>query len=208
MGGRAVQVAGRVIGLVAAGAFALAAGLGALNLPIAPGPFSQDGPADVAGTPAPAFSLTTPDGARRTLAAWSGRPVVLAFLADRATPGQSPTLAVLLKAARRLSGTRVAFVGVNTNLLNVSRKAARSFLSGEPVPRGFVFLTGSRLALASVWHEYGVTVSVIGGQVAFTPAVYVIQPNGYEAAAFLVNQTGRQTGAEARRLLRSLRPLD
>lgn len=192
----------RVMGLAVVGVLAVAAGLGALNLPIgAPGPFDSDSPSVVAGSPAPPFALTTPDGRRKTLASWVDRPLVLAFLPDRGTPEDSPTLAVLRAAEDRLKGTRVAFVGINTNLLNVSQKAARAFLARGPVPPGLVFLTGSRLALAAVWQAYGVNVAIIGGRVAFTPAVYVIQPNGYEETAFLVDQSGRNLTGEIRRLV-------
>jgi len=140
-------------------------------------------PTDVSG-PAPAFSLTAPDGSTVSLADLRGETVVLTFL-DPVCTTDCPIIAQELRVTNELLGAdaaRVRFVAVVANPIYRSLQTVADFNRQEGLESqsNWLFLTGSVDALQQVWDHYGVTVqsAPAGGMVAHSDVVYVIDAEG------------------------------
>ena len=140
-------------------------------------------PTEVSG-PAPAFSLTAPDGATVSLASLRGSTVVLTFL-DPVCTTDCPIIAQELRVANTLLGADAAtgrFVSIVANPVYRSTRNVIDFnrQEGLDTQSNWLFLTGSLAELQKAWNDYGVTVqsAPAGGMVAHADIVYVIDAHG------------------------------
>lgn len=143
--------------------------LGLANLPGTP----------LSGRPAPPFALRNTEGRVVTLTSLAGRVVVLTFVNLDAHNGQGQGVGRLLAAARRRLGGRagrVAFLAVAVN----RRAGPAAMQRWAAAHAGIIVLSGSAKALGRVWRAYGVGVAGQGPTLRYTPAVYVLSPQGHE----------------------------
>jgi cytochrome oxidase Cu insertion factor (SCO1/SenC/PrrC family) len=145
---------------------------------------ATDGAPNVTSGPAPAFSLTAPDGATVSLASLRGSTVVLTFL-DPVCTTDCPIIAQELRVANTLLGadaTKVRFVAIAANPFYHSVQNVADFNRQEGLDNqsNWLFLTGSLADLRKVWNAYGETVQIApaGGMVAHADVVYVIDAHG------------------------------
>jgi len=153
------------------------------------------GLADIPGRPpAPSFHLVNQDDRQVSLSTWRGKVVLLSFLDPvcyETCPVVTEELAQVatLLAARR---TDVEFVAIDANPDFRSPAALRSFDDEHGVAAlpNWQFLTGSARQLRAAWAAYGAVTEVPQvGMVAHSLLVYLIGPNGREAA--LTQATGQ-----------------
>ena len=145
---------------------------------------AEDGAPNVTSGPAPAFSLTAPDGATVSLASLRGSTVVLTFL-DPVCTTDCPIIAQELRVANTLLGAeaaKVRFVAIVANPVYRSTQNVIDFnrQEGLDAQPNWLFLTGSLAQLQKAWNDYGVTVQAApaGGMVAHADIVYVIDAHG------------------------------
>ena len=145
---------------------------------------AADGAPNVTSGPAPAFSLTAPDGAPVSLASLRGSTVVLTFL-DPVCTTDCPIIAQELRVANTLLGAdaaKVRFVSIVANPVYRSTQNVIDFnrQEGLDTQSNWLFLTGSLAELQKAWNDYGVTVqsAPAGGMVAHADIVYVIDAHG------------------------------
>jgi len=143
---------------------------------------------DLGGQPAPAFALDDQSGRPLSLVGLRGQPVVLAFLATRASAGDAQTADKLHAAAQAL-GSRayeVAWVAVSTDPAGDTSAAAAAFVARHQLSGLLRYLVGTAAQLRAVWAEYGVaagqplTPGDSQGASAHTLGVYVIDKQGRE----------------------------
>jgi cytochrome oxidase Cu insertion factor (SCO1/SenC/PrrC family) len=134
---------------------------------------------------APVFTLRDQTGARLSLAALRGRPVLLTFL-DSVCKRECPVEGrVLSDVERDARSTQMAVAVVSVDPWSETRATVQRFTrrvrwSG----RGYWFL-GSLRTLQPVWRDYGIDVRRIPGDVAHSVALYVIDPHGDLRAGYL-----------------------
>jgi protein SCO1 len=138
--------------------------------------------------PAPDFALSDQNGRRTSLASLRGRNVLLAFLDSRCRRGCASEPRSLGTALRLLPRSRrpvVVVVSVNPwrDTPESARAAVRRW--GLTAGAGWHWLLGSRTELAPVWRSYRIAVRRARGQIAHTPAVYLIDRRGFERAGLL-----------------------
>ena len=134
--------------------------------------------------PAPPFDLEDQTGAPVSLGALRGYTVVLTFL-DPVCTTDCPIIAQELRVTNTLLGgaaAKVRFVAIVANPVYRSVATVDAFdrQEGLDSQANWLFLTGSRSELESVWNTYGVTVesTPAGGMVAHEDVVYVIDSRG------------------------------
>ena len=201
---RPARGVGRLSGLLrgfAGVSVGVIAGLGALGVIIvgaAPMAFAtMNGNADpivaeaIAGangtldTPAPDFTLTSPDGTSVALSSLRGKVVLLTFL-DPVCTTDCPLIAQEMRSADALLGPRARateLVAVVANPTYTSTAYTQAFdrqESLEQVPN-WLFLTGSLSQLDAVWHHYGIEVEDLpaGSMAAHNDLAFVISAAGY-----------------------------
>jgi cytochrome oxidase Cu insertion factor (SCO1/SenC/PrrC family) len=144
--------------------------------------------------PAPDFSLRSEDGARISLRQFRGRPVIVTFidpLCRNLCPIEAKTLGRV--AASFPAGQRPAIVAVSTNRWADARKNLVLDESKWSLPSDWHWAVGTPAALARVWKDYAIGVSVatktIAGitvhRITHTEASYVVDPTGHERALYL-----------------------
>ncbi len=145
---------------------------------------ATDGAPNVTSGPAPAFSLTAPDGATVSLASLRGSTVVLTFL-DPVCTTDCPIIAQELRVTNTLLGAdsaKVRFVAIVANPIYRSTRYVVDFnrQEGLDTQSNWLYLTGSLAQLQKAWNDYGVTVQAApaGGMVAHADIVYVIDAHG------------------------------
>jgi cytochrome oxidase Cu insertion factor (SCO1/SenC/PrrC family) len=145
---------------------------------------AEDGAPNVTSGPAPAFSLTAPDGATVSLASLRGSTVVLTFL-DPVCTTDCPIIAQELRVANTLLGAdsaKVRFVAIAANPVyhSIQNVAAFNRQEGFDSQSNWLYLTGSLAQLQKAWNDYGVTVQTApaGGMVAHSDIVYIIDAHG------------------------------
>jgi protein SCO1/2 len=138
--------------------------------------------------PAPEFALSDQNGRRTSLASLRGQNVVLAFLDShcRRPCGREPrSLGIALRLLPRSARPVVVVVSVDPHgdTPGSARAAARRW--GLTAGARWHWLLGSRAELAPVWGSYRIAVRRASGQIAHTPAVYLIDRRGFERAGLL-----------------------
>jgi len=143
---------------------------------------------------APDFSLRSENGGRISLRQFRGRPVILTFidpLCRNLCPLEAKTLGRV--AASFPAGQRPAIVAVSTNRWADARKNLLLDKTKWSLPSDWHWAVGTPAALAQVWKNYEIGVSVATRKIAgitvhritHTEASYVIDPSGHERALYL-----------------------
>lgn len=143
---------------------------------------------------APGFSLRSEDGGRISLRQFRGRPVIVTFidpLCRNLCPLEAKTLDRVV--ASFPAGQRPAIVAVSTNRWADARKNLVLDKTKWNLPSNWHWAVGKPAALAQVWKDYAIGVSVatktIAGvtvhRITHTEAAYVVDPSGYERALYL-----------------------
>lgn len=161
--------------------------------------------------PAPAFTLRDQNGRSVSLRSLGRRPVLLTFL-DSRCKNQCPIEGrQLTDAMRSLHGAQPpAIVVVGVNPLQDTPASERAFAKEQGWSKlPWYWLSGTRAALAPVWKTYGIQVMtkryIVPGSkpvidVTHTIAVYLVDRNGDERAAFLPPLVPAQVARDVRTL--------
>jgi cytochrome oxidase Cu insertion factor (SCO1/SenC/PrrC family)/thiol-disulfide isomerase/thioredoxin len=166
------------------------------------------------GTPlaraAPGFTLTDELGRPVSLDSYRGKVVLLAFNDSECTTICPLTTTAMLDAKAMLgrAGADVQLLGVDANPKATSLEDVSSYSQLHGMLGAWHFLTGPLAALRSVWNAYGVQAAIEGGEIAHTPALFVIDPQGMERKLYMtqqsyasIGQLGQLFAQEASRLL-------
>jgi cytochrome oxidase Cu insertion factor (SCO1/SenC/PrrC family) len=144
---------------------------------------SNGAPNDADG-PAPDFHLVDQSGRPVSLSDLRGYTVALTFL-DPVCTTDCPVIAQEFRVANRLLGTtagKVRFVAVAADPIYNSISVVDNFDRQEGLDgqANWLFLTGSRSTLQTVWNDFGVGVAIApaGGMVAHANLAYVIDASG------------------------------
>jgi protein SCO1/2 len=140
---------------------------------------------DLGKTPAPNFTLSTPEGKTAALSDWRGQVVVLTFVYTQCTD-ICPLIAHKLSQVYSALGSdakRVKFVAVSTapetdTPISIARFSQEQGMTGK-----WTFLSGSRAQLAPVWKDYFIDVepgTSSDQSVVHQSRVIVIDPEGNE----------------------------
>jgi cytochrome oxidase Cu insertion factor (SCO1/SenC/PrrC family)/thiol-disulfide isomerase/thioredoxin len=168
------------------------------------------------GTPltrvAPAFTLNDQFGRSVSLSSYRGKVVLLAFNDSECTTICPLTTTAMLDAKAMLgrAGNQVQLLGIDANPKSTSLEDVFSYSQLHGMLTAWHFLTGSLPQLQSVWKAYGIEAAIQAGEVAHTPALFVIDPQGHERRLYItqqsysaVGQLGQLLAQEASRLLPS-----
>ncbi len=139
------------------------------------------------GRPAPWEPLVDMAGHPFSLAAWHGRVVVLTFINPACRTG-CHDIGPVLRAAFRLLGPSAPaarVVAVDVNLGARTPAALRRWWAGQRLGSLGTAVTGSRRHLEALWGDYGVVVTGRGGELQYTPVLYVIDGQGREETLFV-----------------------
>jgi len=143
---------------------------------------------------APAFSLHNQDGGSISLRQFRGRPVILTFidpLCRNLCPLEAKTLGRVADSFP--ASQRPAIVAVSVNHWADARKNLLLDKSKWSLPSDWQWAVGAPAALARVWKDYAIGVSVatktIAGikvrRITHTEAAYLVDPRGYQRALYL-----------------------
>ena len=142
-----------------------------------------------AGTrPAPGFALSDQNGRRTSLASLRSQNVVLAFLdshCDRPCGRAPRSLGTALRLLPRSTRPAVVVVSVDPRGDTPESAAAAARRWGLTAGASWHWLFGPRAELAPVWASYRIAVRRASGQIAHTPAVYLIDRRGFERVGLL-----------------------
>jgi len=142
---------------------------------------------------APEFALRDEHGQPVSIAAFRGRPVLIAFM-DPLCRDFCPVEAQRLSAAARsVTGTKPAIVAVSVNTAGNRPGILKLDRRKWNVPAEWTWAIGTERELARVWHAYHIEVittpKVIAGvhtqSVSHTEASYLIDASGDQRALFL-----------------------
>jgi cytochrome oxidase Cu insertion factor (SCO1/SenC/PrrC family)/thiol-disulfide isomerase/thioredoxin len=166
------------------------------------------------GTPltrvAPAFTLTDQFGRSVSLSSFRGKVVLLAFNDSECTTICPLTTTAMLDAKAMLgqAGKQVQLLGIDANPKSTSLEDVFSYSQLHGMLTAWHFLTGSLPQLQRVWKAYGIEAAIQAGEVAHTPALFVIDPQGHERRLYItqqsysaVGQLGQLLAQEASQLL-------
>jgi len=143
---------------------------------------------------APGFTLRSESGAPISLKQFHGRPVILTFidpLCRNLCPLEAKTLDRVV--AGMPASQRPAIVAVSTNRWADARRNLLLDKAKWSLPSDWHWAVGAPAALARVWKDYAIGVSVatrtIAGikvhRITHTEAAYLVDPRGYERALYL-----------------------
>lgn len=144
--------------------------------------------------PAPDFRLTDQNGGAFSLRSLRGRPVLVTFidpLCRNLCPLEAKVLSDVVRRAAPADRPAIAAVSVNPSG-DTPRAFRQDAVKWELVPQ-WRWGIGSHAALARVWRDYEIGVSVakrtIVGitvhEVSHTEATYVVDATGHERAVFV-----------------------
>jgi protein SCO1 len=143
---------------------------------------------------ASAFSLRDQKGRPISLKQFRGRPVIVTFI-DPLCRNLCPLEAKVLDrvVAQMPAAQRPAIVAVSVNQWADARRNLRLDVKKWSLPSDWHWAVGSPLALARVWKDYEIGVSVatktIAGikvrRITHTEAAYVVDSKGYTRALYL-----------------------
>jgi len=146
--------------------------------------------------PAPDFTLSDQFGQRRSLDSLRGKVVFLAFTDSECTTICPLTTAAIVDAKAMLgaAGSRVALLGVDANPADTSIEDVWSYSELHGMLGKWDFLTGSRSQLQRVWNAYGIEAEIERGEIAHTPALFVIDPEGRLRKLYITQQSYAAVG--------------
>jgi cytochrome oxidase Cu insertion factor (SCO1/SenC/PrrC family)/thiol-disulfide isomerase/thioredoxin len=166
------------------------------------------------GTPlsrvAPKFTLTDQFGRSVSLSSFRGKVVLLAFNDSECTTICPLTTTAMLDAKAMLgqAGSQVQLLGIDANPKATSLEDVFSYSQLHGMLTAWHFLTGSLPQLQRIWSAYGIEAAVQAGEIAHTPALFVIDRQGRERRLYLtqqsyaaVGQLGQLVAQEASQLL-------
>lgn len=136
---------------------------------------------------APPFALRDQYGRVVRSAALRGHTVALLFmdsLCREVCPLEGRAMAAAIRAVPREMQPKLVVVSVDP-AGDTPRTVARAAQKWG-LPRGFVWLLGTRPQLARVWRAYDITVEPSSGDVVHSTAVYLLDRRGFERAGFLM----------------------
>jgi len=145
---------------------------------------------------APDFTLSDQFGRPLSLHSLRGRVVILAFNDSECTTVCPLTTTAMLDARAMLgaAGSQVALVGVDANPAATSIEDVWSYSELHGMLHEWRFLTGSAAQLQGVWKAYGIAAQVQRGEVAHTPALFVIDPDGMIRKLYMTQQSFAAVG--------------
>lgn len=168
------------------------------------------------GTPltrvAPAFTLNDQFGRSVSLSSYRGKVVLLAFNDSECTTICPLTTTAMLDAKAMLgrAGNQIQLLGIDANPKSTSIEDVFSYSQLHGMLTAWHFMTGSLPQLEQVWKAYGIEAAIQAGEVAHTPALFVIDPQGHERRLYItqqsysaVGQLGQLLAQEASQLLPS-----
>ena len=167
-------------------------------------------PGTALSIPAPDFTLTDQFGQPVSLRAFRGKVVLLAFNDSECTTVCPLTTTAMLDAKAMLgaAGANVQLLGVDANPKATSLEDVLSYSQLHGMLHAWHFLTGSLGQLKRVWGAYKIQAAIQGGEIAHTPALFVIDPEGRLAKVYVtqqsyaaIGQLGQLLAQEASRLL-------
>ncbi len=150
---------------------------------------------------APDFRLRDQAGRLRTLSADRGRVVLLTFLDSHCTQ-ECPIQGKLLAGVQRrlAAGTRAELLVVTVDPWADTGRSARAFAAESRWSAGWHWLLGTPAQLRPIWAEYAVAVRRTPSDVNHTAVLYLIDPTGFERAAYLVPFSPTDVATDVRRL--------
>ncbi len=146
--------------------------------------------------PAPGFTLTDQSGQPVSLRSFRGKVVLLAFNDSECTTVCPLTTTAMIEAKAMLGSAakHVQLLGVDANPKATSLEDVLSYSQLHGMVHAWHFLTGSLSALRRVWRAYGIQAAVQGGEIAHTPALFVIDPSGRERKLYMTQQSYAAVG--------------
>jgi protein SCO1 len=161
---------------------------------------------------APNFTLRDQNGRRISLKQFRGRPVILTFidpLCRNLCPFEAKTLDKV--AASFPADRRPAIIAVSTNHWADARKNLLLDKTKWNLPSDWHWAVGAPSALARVWKDYAIGVSVatktIAGikvrRITHTEASIVLDPSGHQRALYLYPFQARDVERTVRSLARA-----
>jgi protein SCO1 len=153
---------------------------------------------------APDFRLRDQAGRPVTLSSERGRVVLLTFLDSHCTR-QCPIQGRLLANVQRRLGarTRADLVVVTVNPWADTARSARAFAVKARWNGRWHWLLGAPAQLKPVWAKYAVGVRRTPSDVNHTDVIYLIDPHGFQRAAYLVPFSPADVAADVRGLAAS-----
>ena len=136
--------------------------------------------------------------------------VLLAFNDSECTTICPLTTTAMLDAKAMLgrAGNQIQLLGIDANPKSTSIEDVFSYSQLHGMLTAWHFLTGSLPQLEQVWRAYGIEAAIQAGEVAHTPALFVIDPQGPSASLYItqqsysaVGQLGQLLAQEASQLL-------
>jgi cytochrome oxidase Cu insertion factor (SCO1/SenC/PrrC family) len=150
---------------------------------------------------APDLRLRDQTGRLVTLSSERGRVVLLAFLDSRCTQVCPIEGRLLADAQQRLPArTRADVVVVSVDPWADTAQSARAFAAKAHWSGSWRWLLGTLAELKPVWARYGVAVRRTPTDVSHIAVVYLIDPQGFERAAYLVPFSPADVAADVRGL--------
>jgi cytochrome oxidase Cu insertion factor (SCO1/SenC/PrrC family)/thiol-disulfide isomerase/thioredoxin len=142
------------------------------------------------------FTLTDQFGQPVSLSSFRGKVVMLAFTDSECTTICPLTTMAMLDAKAMLptAGDRVQLLGIDANPKSTSLEDVQSYSELHGMVHAWDFVTGSLAQLRRVWKAYGIEAAVEGGEIAHTPALFVIDPRGRLAKLYLTQQSYAAVG--------------
>jgi cytochrome oxidase Cu insertion factor (SCO1/SenC/PrrC family)/thiol-disulfide isomerase/thioredoxin len=166
------------------------------------------------GTPmsgvAPNFTLSDQFGKTVSLRSFRGKVVILDFNDSECTTICPLTTTAMLDAKAMLgaAGSHVQLLGVDANPRATAIEDVLSYSQVHGMVHQWQFLTGSLAALKRIWKAYGIAAEIQRGQIAHTPALFVIDSEGRLRKLYItqqsyaaVGQLGQVLARESSRLL-------
>ena len=196
----------RTLALVAGAVVLFATAVGAAVAVIATGPSSSEAsalarnpyldPGTALSRPAPQFTLTDQFGRSVSLRQFRGKVVIVAFNDSECTTICPLTTSAMADARSMLgaAASRVQLLGVDANPKATSVQDVLSYSELHGLEHEWHFVTGSLAHLEQVWKAYGVEAEINRGQIAHTPALFVIDPQGDLRRLYLTQQSYAAVG--------------
>jgi protein SCO1/2 len=199
---RALAVLGAAA-LAGAGAGIALAIVNGRGTPAPPAAFHAQATWKTGEKPASTFSLLDERGRSLSLAGERGRVVILTFLDSRcrrACPVEGRELAEL---GRRLGRTNSQLLVVSVDPWADTAASARAFAAKAHWTLPWHWLLGSRAQLRPVWARYSIAVKWTKADILHTVALYVIDREGYQRAAYLFPLRPAEVASDIRRIAAS-----
>ncbi len=150
---------------------------------------------------APDFRLRDQADRLMTLSSQRGRVVLLTFLDSHCT-NECPIMGRLLAGVQRRLGprTRADLVVVTVDPWADTGRSARAFAAKSHWRGSWHWVLGAPAQLKPVWAAYSVGVRRTPSDVNHTGVLYVIDPQGFQRAAYLVPFSPADVATAVRRL--------